>query len=253
MKLLIKRLLNLITKSRLTSVLKIIEVAGVDEDDETKVKKEKFYASDMFSTIIYSRRNLKILSPNAFTQIKGTIGIIIDMYKNPSKQNRLMLVYKQKFESKSATTMQIQEKDTVLDIDGIKISEDDDVKIIYEYTLSKYNGYKQYTVRSDESIDVLLQSGAHVFGTIDTRLMYRKHSNKLGVFEYTALPLKIADSIEVICIDIEDILYIEPVKSPFEGVLDKYKDNTLISISCYKSHDFTPEDDFNFGANKDEK
>lgn len=235
-----KRLLNAVTKSKLTGNLDRIKVRSVSCSNDEKVGDivdSVFYASGDYSTIELIHAN-----QNEFRKSKGTIGIIVDMYHDPSRKDKLNLIFKFKQESKSTTRWEIQDEGTVVELDGTRIGEDDSVNIIYEYTLSKFNGLKLYKFKSDELIDVTLTSGQHVMGYIDTRLMYRRETDTIGIFEHSSLPLKqllYSKEVSLVCIDLDEILSIEPLKQLYESSTKKvinYDDEESHNFGGYFSH-----------------
>lgn len=237
-----KRLLNLITKSKLTGKLDQIKVKSVPCFSDGKmedIKDSIFYASEDYSAIA-----LKYLNQNEFRKNNGTIGIVVDMYHDPSRKDKMNLIFKCKPDSKSITRWEIQEEGTIVEIDGICIGADDGVNTIYEYTLSKFNGLKIYKFKSDEMLDVTLTSGQHIMGYIDTRLMYRRETDNIGIFEHTSLPFKqyLADKqVSLVCIDLSEILSIELLKPLYENstkeVVDYDDDEESHNFGGYFIHD----------------
>ena len=215
MLLVVKRLLNLVTKSKLTGELSQIKVSNGEITNDVLDRKEcTFFAwKDMYSSITIEELDKQ----NDEWKLKiGKTGCIVDMYTDPSRQDRLVLIYKNNVNSKSITRLEFQDPDTRLDIDGTTIYDDSKVEVIYEYELSKFSGLKKYKFTSTDILDVTLHNGRHVLGFIDTRLMFRRKTDDIGVFSYSSLPFKQIDviddteiDVDYVCIDLGDILKIE--------------------------------------------
>lgn len=214
MLLVVKRLLNMVTKSMLTGELAQIKVSNGEFTNDVLNRKEcTFFAwKDMYSSIVIDELDKQ----NDSWKLKfAKTGCIVDMYTDPSRQDKLVLIYKNNVNSKSTTRLEFQDPNTRLDIDGTTIYEDSKVEVIYEYELSKYNGLKKYKFKSTDILDITLHNGRHVLGLIDTRLMFRRKTDDLSVFSYSSLPFEqIVDNkdyIEVdrVCIDLGDILKIQ--------------------------------------------